>query len=630
MKLPGNIWSSVSIKNKMITIIVSVAILIMAIGFSFEYSNDVRRSKQEMIRFAIIQSDMLASYCVGPISFGYNEDVVEILQTLESNPDILWAAVYDSKNQLFAYFSLNDTLKIPFEYNYSGKVQVGKNNIIVNSLVFKREKQIGKIVLNVSTMSMTEKLEKTKSTLIYLIIGLIFLAILVAEIMQKVITKPIRKLASITKKVAETADYNIRLQKLHNDETGRLYDHFNYMLEQIQKRETEKSEVQVNLVKAKEKAEESDRLKSAFLANMSHEIRTPLNAIVGFSNLLAESNLDSNQKQIYLEIIQNSNNSLLNLINDIIDISIMEAGELKINKEPCFINSILNELILFYEKSHKKSGVSKINFKFDLKPEYDQFHIYADPFRFRQIFTNLITNAIKFTESGEIEIGFLIETNQVLFFVRDTGIGIPDDKIKVIFERFRKEHESENKLFRGAGLGLAISKNLVETMGGKIWVESKPNQGSVFWFTIPSNQNEDIQELNYTTKIDHPSETNNWVQKSILIAEDEETNYYFLEEVLKKTNIQIHWAKDGLDAVDLVKRNKFDLILMDIKMPVLDGYEATKTIKSISKIPIIAQTAYAMTTEINRCYQSGCDDYISKPINSKELLEKMKRFLSES
>ncbi|MFW5699594.1 MAG: ATP-binding protein, partial [Bacteroidota bacterium] len=369
------------------------------------------------------------------------------------------------------------------------------------------------------------------------------------------------------------------------------------------------------LKREKSKAEESDRLKSAFLANMSHEIRTPMNAILGFADLLSDNSLTGQQQKEFIAHIKSSGQQLMNIIDDIIDIAKIEAGEVKIQNSPCFINEMIQETIVSHReilKRQNKEDVELTAFLF----RKDAFTIDTDPFRLRQILDNLISNAIKFTEKGSIDVGYRFDhTDKITFFVRDTGIGIAQEKHDIIFERFRQIDETSNRNYGGTGLGLSITRNLVELLGGKIWVESMPEKGSCFCFYLPYNGTgkpiESSKKMVYKEK-----SIFEWYGKTILVVEDEPSNYNVLEAYLKESMASLIWAKDGQEALDICRNNKtIDLVLMDIQMPRMNGYEATPVLKKeFPNLPVIAQTAYAMSEEKIKCQKAGCDDYISKPV----------------
>ena len=381
---------------------------------------------------------------------------------------------------------------------------------------------------------------------------------------------------------------------------------------------------------AKEKAEQSDVLKSAFLANMSHEIRTPMNAIIGFSHLLDDPDIgDVNKSEIISHITYNSN-TLLHLIDDIIDISKIEAGQLEISKRESKINRILNELFRTFLEKKKHLQKETLEIKLNLGNDNPDFSILSDPLRIQQVITNLMDNALKFTISGYIEFGYNVEQDienpSIIFYVKDTGIGLTDVNQKKIFNRFTKLEDDRRKLYRGAGLGLAICKNIAELLDGEIWVRSKLGQGSQFYFKTPCN--EFFKPSNENDQRNNSIKSYSWPNKLVLIAEDEESNFKFLEMLLSQTNVRVLRAKNGNEAIDLCQTNKFDLILMDIKMPELDGLEAVKEIrKKDTNIPIIAQTAFAMENDEIQSIEAGCNNYISKPIRKEKLLQLIKRYL---
>ena len=382
-----------------------------------------------------------------------------------------------------------------------------------------------------------------------------------------------------------------------------------------------------DLRKSKKQAEESDRLKSAFIANMSHEIRTPMNAIIGFSDLLTFET-DPTLKEEFLNTIQNSGRMLLKLIDDILDISKIEAGQITIIKERFNLDNLILEI-----HKHFKNEIEKRNVNVDLILDTDtgkQLFPYSDPYRIKQVITNLVSNAVKFTSEGFISIGYRLEENFIRIFVQDTGIGIPSEKVQVIFERFRQVDEGLNREHGGTGLGLTISKNLVDLLGGEISATSEVGKGTRFEFTIPTEKME-MQTIESLPQTKLPTQRqHDWSHFSVLIAEDDKYSQKFLESLLLKTGINIRIVSNGQEALEaFFEQDNFDIILMDINMPVMNGLEATEKIKSFSpRTPIIAQTAYALSDEKEKCYQAGCDDYIPKPIKRRDLIDKMARFLT--
>ena len=388
----------------------------------------------------------------------------------------------------------------------------------------------------------------------------------------------------------------------------------------IVKNITERKEAENRLLEAKYKAEESDKLKTAFLSNMSHEIRTPMNAIVGFSDLLTDENLTREERRDFIAQINQGADDLMRLIDDIIDIAKIEAGQVNVYISECFVGELFKELQLMFQQNIRRTGKDQVELVVKWDWPFDELAIYTDPFRLKQILINLLSNAVKFTDEGEIVLGIEEHPEGVRFYVKDSGIGIREEKQKVIFDRFMQGHDTKTKLYGGTGLGLAISKNLTELLGGEIGVESISGEGSTFWFILPRNE----VPIKHEAKLRVPrSDIRSWKGKKMLIAEDDHSNYYFLYEALKDTGVEIFWAKNGAETLEIFRREEdLDLVLMDIQMPVMNGYECTRIIKEERpEVAVVAQTAYAMSGEREISRQAGCDDYLSKPIKVSELLD---------
>ncbi len=735
---------NLSIKNKVISVILLVNIFSIVIGFSIVIYQSVESFKEEMANNIRMSSRVISEYAQIAISFEDSIRAKDILKEFSTIPTVEYAQINHPVGKYFASYNRHNQLhSVPrIEKNIS---QHFFDDKFLHSfeLIIKNNKELGILYVKTSKSELREKINHFIWSILGLVVFITALVFFLAQFFQKIISKPILKLADVTQKNSEEADYSVRVQKQNNDEIGKLYDNFNHMLIEIQHHETalqeseekfkkmsesafdamillnekghvyfwniaaekifgyakkdivdkdfhclfpssreleiffmqienlkdkipegksletialhktgkefsveisagvlniknkwnvvcivkditERKHNELALRKAKDEAEESDRLKSAFLANMSHEIRTPMNSIIGFSELLKSPNVSFEKRNKYLDIVSSNGKMLLNLIDDIIDISKIEAGQLKIRYVECNINAVLTELFSSFDERRKKGG-----YEFDLRlkkgsPDMN-FSIRTDPFRFRQIFANLLGNAYKFTEEGFIEFGYSIKENNILqFYVRDTGIGIPQDKLKIIFERFGQVDDSYTKNTRGAGLGLSITQRLVELLGGEISVDSKVGMGSIFYFTLPYEKIfvpvKEIPSQIPEPKID-------WSEKTILIAEDEEDNFMLLEELLSDTKAHILHATTGKEAVEIVKKTQIHLVLMDINMPEMDGYEATRLIKKMNKnIPVVAQTAYAMSGEREKSSQAGCDNYITKPININELLSTISKF----
>ena len=375
---------------------------------------------------------------------------------------------------------------------------------------------------------------------------------------------------------------------------------------------------------AKEKAEESDRLKSAFLTNMSHEIRTPMNGILGFAELLKEPNLTGEEQQEFIKIIQISGARMLNTINNIVDISKIESGLIKVDIKESNINEQIEFIYKFFKPEVESKG---IQFFFKNSLPLKEAIIKTDIEKIYVILTNLVKNAIKFTNEGSIEFGYEKKGKSLEFFVKDTGIGIPKNQKGIIFERFRQGSESLTRNYEGSGLGLSISKSYIEMLNGKIWVESEEGKGSIFYFTIPYNA---VSEEKSADKKAVSAEDKEVQIKSlkILVAEDDEISYSLLTRTLQKISKEVIHAKTGVEAIESCNNNPdLDLILMDMRMPEMDGYEATRQIRQFNKdVIIIAQTAYGFSDDREKAIEAGCSDYVTKPINKTLLYELIKNY----
>lgn len=378
---------------------------------------------------------------------------------------------------------------------------------------------------------------------------------------------------------------------------------------------SERKFMEGELIKAKDKAEESDRLKSAFLANMSHEIRTPMNGILGFSELLKTPNLSGEEQQEYISIIEKSGTRMLNIINDIVSISKIEAGMTEVTIGESDINEQLDYIYTFFKPEVEGKGMRLI-LKNPLPLE--TCLVDTDKEKIFAVLTNLVKNAIKYSEKGTIELGYTLEGEYLKFYVADSGIGIDAHRQEAIFERFIQADVSDKKALQGAGLGLAISKAYVEMLGGKLWVTSEKNIGSTFFFTIPYITEDKKTMAMSEGDSDHTLQVRNL---KILIVEDDEMSDLLMTITLEEISRETLHAKNGLDAIKICHTNPdIDLILMDIKMPGISGYEATREIRQFNKkVPIIAQTAFGLLGDKEKAIEAGCNAYIKKPITTEKL-----------
>ena len=385
---------------------------------------------------------------------------------------------------------------------------------------------------------------------------------------------------------------------------------------------TDRKQMTQDLIAAKEKAEGNERLKTAFLHNISHEIRTPLNAIVGFSEFLNDPDLGAENRKNYTEIICKNSEKLLTIISDIVNLSTIEAGQEKVNEAELNLNFMLK---LLHEKFVGEARNN--NLTLNIKPFLPyEARIVSDEAKLMLVLTNLISNALKYTKEGEVTFGYVIKANELEFFVEDTGIGIAPEMHKEIFKRFRQVGTTITSQCGGIGLGLAISKAYIELLGGKMWVVSGLNQGSTFYFTIPYIKA--ISNISSDRKSHNASQIKMEEPKTILVAEDEDSNFQLVQALLNNIDIRIVRAITGNEAVATCKSKHVDVVLMDIMMPEMDGYEAIKQIRELMPtLPIIAQTAYASTTDMHKAMACGCTDFISKPFSRDLLISKVKEHL---
>ena len=384
---------------------------------------------------------------------------------------------------------------------------------------------------------------------------------------------------------------------------------------------TERKRMLEELVYAKEKAEESDKLKTAFINNISHEIRTPLNSILGFGRLLAEPEFTAEVRKEYFSLLEKSSNRLMNTVSDYMEMARIVSGTMEVHKKEFQLQPLFKEII---ESTKNQCAEKEIGLEAVTPEEPNDLSLHSDSEFIRKILTILINNALKFTRQGNIKCGYRITSGFLEFFVRDTGIGIVPDKLNFIFEMFSQEESSNTRGYEGSGLGLTIAKALVKLLGGQIKVISEKGRGSVFTFTVPYNA-PTLTEKIPVVKTKETTETN---QLLVLIAEDEESNYLYMKVLMKLIGCDYIHVVNGAEAVEMCRQNKkITLVLMDIKMPVMNGLEATQLIHSFRpELPIIATTAYAETGDEHRFLAAGCDGFLAKPVKKENLLVLMQKY----
>lgn len=641
---------SIKWKLKLIIMLTSGIALLFASGTLMYRNIDTTK---KMIRDDLSSlARVIGMNSVGAIVFYDQQQAENNLAALHAKPYVILACIYDQNEKIFATYIHKDNkdrvtvphIRKPGHY-YEG------NFLLVFSPVLQEKVVIGTVCIQFDLQG--TQMETLKSAAIFgFILCIAFLIIwILSASLQKLISKPILSLTRIASVVSEKKDFSVRAVKHAEDETGVLIDVFNAMLAGIQSRDEKLQEYREHLEEqvanrtlelrqanemlqaAKDAAESANRAKSEFLANMSHEIRTPMNTVLGFTDLL-KTLLTDKRHRSYLDAISSSGKGLLTLINGILDLSKIEAGKMELQNEPVHLNAVFDRIRNIF---HLQASDKKIGFTVTLGPNIPDY-LMLDEVRLNQILFNLIGNAVKFTEKGYVRIYVENCTPSpnpadicLQIIVEDSGIGIPKQYHSEIFKAFKQKDGQSTKRFGGTGLGLSITKRLVEMMGGTITVESAKNQGSRFCISLPrvaiAPSNSTTTEMAF-----NPNEIF-FTETTILIADDVATNRLLVKEFLRPSPISTIEAENGEDVVRLARERKPDVILMDLKMPVLNGIDAMTQIredKAFRSTPIIAITASGMKGEKEKMLDIGFSGYLTKPIRKATLFQELIRFISHT
>ena len=596
-------------------------------------TNDLFSFRRNMVADLFIFADLVGINSTAGLIFKDNFTTEENIAALKAHSHITLTYIFSKDGKLFASYC-KENIKKPkystlgeyyFQYVNQENNQIkdnyffSKNHVDIFKQIIFKDKVIGTVYIQSDLDAFNERLFLAVSIMGIVMLFSLILACWLASRFQAIITAPIYRLLETMKLVSTNQNYSLRGEKISDDELGKLIDGFNEMLEQIEKRDTE-------LAEARDQAMTANKAKSAFLANMSHELRTPLNGILGYAQILnRDNNLNPNHKK-GIDIIQSSGEYLLTLINDILDLSKIEAGKLELSPNEFHLVNFINGIAELFKM---RAEQQEITFSYEFSKRLP-VGVYGDEIRLRQILINLLGNAVKFTQAGTVSLKVDYYNGKVHFKVADTGMGIATDKLDTIFLPFQQAGE-QNYRAQGTGLGLSITKKLISMMGGKLQVESVLGEGSVFWMALDLPVTSHQLEADSVKKpiiIGYHNLPN--LPLKILVIDDNYENRNIIKQLLKPFGFNVIEAVNGEDGLDKAIKFCPDLIVMDLIMPKMDGFESTREIRKIpefKKLPIIASSASVFKHHREDSLKAGCNAFLAKPIYDKELFELISQYL---
>lgn len=640
--------ASIRVKLHLLSFTVTTVALLLASGaFTLYDLQQLRTSKVEQLRMLGVA---LARNANTALENSDVDQAEKLLSSFMSKSSVESACIYDNEGEIFATYPATPGKANVNHEPPRNQVVFTDDGFLDIALPVQREKAlIGTLFIRSNIVGIQTQARDYLWIVAAVMLSSLLLSNLLSERLQRVFAAPLINLLGVMKDVSEKRDYSLRVERDSRDEFGELCRGFNQMIGRIERARTELQEANnelevrvqkrtAELVTARDAAEAANRAKSDFLAKMSHEIRTPMTAILGYADLLREDALSANDREEHLTTIRRNGEHLLAVINDILDVSKIEAGKMTTERIEASPGEIVADVASLMRARAQEKQVS-------LTVEYEgpiPAVIKTDPTRLRQILVNIVGNAVKFTEKGSVRLGAKLcrgengEPDQMRFSVIDSGIGMSREQMDRLFAPFSQGDDSMARRFGGTGLGLTISRSLAQLLGGKLWFESEPGKGSQFYVTIDAGVLDGVEMVSDQAEAVSSQTTEKpkrvELDCRVLLLEDGADNQRLISFLLRKAGATVEIAENGKIGLDRALEAEaagepFDVILTDMQMPVMDGYTATRKLREHGyDRPIIALTAHAMTDDSLKCVDAGCDDFASKPVNRQKLLEMVDRY----